>query len=85
MPPGKRRPQPSNDYRYYTGGGDFWRPNRFKGTSLRPWTSYRRLSTGLLAAEIKREYLIEAICFVIIAAVSAWPIATMVHAFSFLK
>jgi len=81
MPTGSRRPQPFIDYHYYTGSGDFRRSNRFKV----PWSSFRRLSTGLLTAEIKREYLIEAICFVIFACVSAWPIAIMVHAFSFLK
>ena len=42
--------------------------------------AFRNLSNEFLGAETKRSYAVEAAFFVIIVAVSAWPIASMVRA-----
>jgi hypothetical protein len=47
--------------------------------------SLRRLSSRFLSEEMKRDYLAEALCFVILISVSAWPIVSMVRALSWLK
>lgn len=44
--------------------------------------AFRDLSDQFLGAETKRSYAVEAAFFAIIVAVSAWPIASMVHALS---
>jgi hypothetical protein len=46
--------------------------------------SFRDLSNEFLAAETKRNYVIEALFFAIIVGVSAWPIVSMVRALSLL-
>jgi hypothetical protein len=50
-----------------------------------PSTSLRHLSSRFLATETKRDYVLEALCFVIMVGVSAWPIVSMVQALSLLK
>ena len=47
--------------------------------------SFRDLSNDFLRAEMKRDYVSEAVCFLIIVSVSAWPIVSMVRALSLLK
>lgn len=47
--------------------------------------SFRHLSSSFLTAETKRDYLLEAVCFVIMVTVSAWPIVSMMRALSLLK
>jgi hypothetical protein len=47
--------------------------------------SLRHLSSGFFATESKREYLMEALCFVIMTGVSAWPIVLAARALSLLK
>jgi hypothetical protein len=44
--------------------------------------AFRDLSDQFLGAETKRSYAVEAAFFAIIVVVSAWPIASMVHALS---
>ena len=73
---------PATDFAYQATGGDF----RVATTRLQPSTpSFRNLSKDFLAEEMKRDYLAEAVCFLIIVSLSAWPIASMVQALSFLK
>jgi hypothetical protein len=73
---------PASDFHYQTSGTDFRVANRPVRPSL---ASFRDLSKEFLGAEMKRDYLSEAICFLIIVGVSAWPIVSMVRAFSLLK
>jgi hypothetical protein len=47
--------------------------------------SIRQLSSEFLSGEMKRDYLAEAACFVIMISVSAWPIVSMVRALLWLK
>jgi hypothetical protein len=47
--------------------------------------SFRDLSNDFLREEMKRDYVSEALCFLIIVSVSAWPIAIMMRALSLLK
>ena len=82
MPAGLRLNHPLTDFHYQATGGDFRAPNtRFR----RATPSFREVSNEFLAGEMKREYLAEAFCFLIIVGVSAWPIVSMVRAFSLLK
>jgi hypothetical protein len=50
-----------------------------------PSPSFRDLSREFLGVEMKRDYLAEAFCFLILASLSAWPIVSMVRALSLLK
>ena len=50
-----------------------------------PSPSFRNLSSEFLSTEMKRDYVAEAFCFLIIVSLSAWPIVSMVRAFSLLK
>jgi hypothetical protein len=73
---------PVTDFAYQSTGGDFRvAPPRLRHSG----PSFRNLSRRFLAEEMKRHYLAEAVCFVIIVSLSAWPIASMVQALSFLK
>ena len=82
MPAGPRLPQPATDFAYQTTGADFGIAKNRVQHSAPP---FRHLSQDFLAQEMKRDYLKEAFCFLIIVALSAWPIASMVSALSLLK
>ena len=82
MPVGLRLTRPATDFHYQATGGDFRGGNN---RLQRSTPSFRDLSSEFLAAEMKRDYLAEAFCFLIIVGVSAWPIVTMVRAFSWLR
>ena len=82
MPAGLRPARPATDFHYQATGGDFRLPNN----RLQPSTpSFRDLSSEFLASEMRRDYLTEAFCFLIIVGVSAWPIVSMVRACSLLR
>jgi hypothetical protein len=86
MPVGLRPKQPVTDCHYQATGGDFRVANdRLKPSTPPASPSFRKLSNEFLAAEMKRDYLAEALCFVIIVSVSVWPIVSMVRALSWLK
>lgn len=73
---------PATDFAYQATGGDF----RVRTTRLQHSApSFRNLSKDFLAEEMKRDYLTEALCFLILVSISAWPIVSMVRALSFLK
>ncbi|HEY6071399.1 MAG TPA: hypothetical protein VIU85_08510 [Chthoniobacterales bacterium] len=73
---------PATDFAYQTTGADFGiAPNSIQ----HPVTPFRLLSQDFLTAEMKRDYRKEAFCFLIIAGLAAWPIASMVNALSLLK
>jgi hypothetical protein len=73
---------PTTDFHYQATGADF----RVARKSLRASTpAFRDLSNDFFAVEMKRDYLTEAFCFLVLVGVSAWPIVSMVQAFSFLK
>ena len=73
---------PATDFAYQATGSDF----RVAPPRLHPSrSSFRNLSRDFLAREMKRDYLAEAACFVIMVSLSAWPIVSMVRALSFLK
>ena len=80
-PAGFHHAHPAIDFPYQRTGADFRGP----GDSMSPTSSFRDLSNKFFAAEMKRDYLIEAVCFLIIAGISAWPIISMVRALSLLK
>jgi hypothetical protein len=82
MPVGLRPGHPATDFDYQASGADFRGTNDRRQRSTR---SFRDLSNEFLAAEMKRDYLVEAFCFLIIVGVSAWPIVSMVRALSLLK
>lgn len=82
MPARLRLPYPATDFAYQTTGADFGiANNRVKHSA----TPFRQLSQDFLAEEMKRDYVKEALCFLIIVGLSAWPIASMVNALSLLK
>jgi hypothetical protein len=86
MPVGLNPRHRVTDCHYHATGGDF----RVGNERLKPSTpalapSLRELSSEFLAGEMKRDYLTEALCFVIMISVSAWPIVSMVRALSWLK
>ena len=82
MPAGLRSKQPATDFAYQATGADFRVAHK---CAQRARPSFRDLSDKFLAGEMKRDYLAEALCFLIIVSVSAWPIVSMVRAFSLLK
>jgi hypothetical protein len=49
-----------------------------------PASPFHALSRDFLATETKRDYLVEAFCFIILVSVSAWPIVAAVRALSLL-
>jgi hypothetical protein len=77
MPTASYRKHPITDFGYQTTGTDF----RVQHAA----PPFRNLSKEFLAQEMKRDYLREALCFLVIAGLSAWPIASMVQAMSLLK
>lgn len=79
MPAGMRSPQPATDFHYRATGADF----RVAGSRAQR-SRFRDLSAEFLAQETKRDYRMEALCFVIIASVSAWPIVAAVRALALL-
>ncbi|MEY2511253.1 MAG: hypothetical protein QOE26_2016 [Verrucomicrobiota bacterium] len=86
MPVRSRRMHPVVDYNYQATNSDFRVANdrvRQPTPALSP--SFRQLSNDFLSGEVKRDYLAEAACFVIMISVSAWPIVSMVRALSWLK
>jgi hypothetical protein len=86
MPVGPNPRHRVTDCHYQTTGGDFRVGNdRLKQSTPAPSPSFRRLSSKFLSEEMKRDYLAEATCFVILISVSAWPIVSMVRALSWLK
>jgi hypothetical protein len=86
MPIGLRPKHPATDYHYQATGSDFRvANNRLKQSTPALSPSFRQLSDEFLSGEMKRDYLTEALCFVIIVSVSAWPIVSMVRALSWLK
>jgi hypothetical protein len=82
LPLESRLTHPSID-RPYHATGDFRAASRAKATA--PSASLHQLSSGFLATETKRDYVLEALCFVIIVSVSAWPIVALVRVLSLLK
>lgn len=77
---------PVTDCHYHAANGDLRATNdRLKPSPPSLGPSFRDLSNEFLAAEMKRDYLVEAFCFLIIVGVSAWPIVSLVRALSLLK
>lgn len=86
LPIGLHPNHPATDCHYQTTGGDFrGATDRLKPSTPALSPSFRKLSSEFLSEEMKRDYLTEAACFVILISVSAWPIVSMVRALSWLK
>lgn len=86
MPLGLRSKLPFTDYNYQATSGSF----RVATDHLQQSTpalspSLRQLSSEFLSGEMKRDYMAEAACFVILISVSVWPIVSVVRALSWLK
>jgi hypothetical protein len=77
MPTAADRKHPITDFAYQATGANF------RVQQAAP--AFRNLSKEFLAEEMKRDYLQEAICFLVIVGLSAWPIGSMVRAISLLK
>jgi len=85
-PAGSRSKLPVTDYNYQATNSDFRAAtDRLQPSTPALSTSLRQLSAEFLSGEMKRDYLAEAACFVIMITVSAWPIVSMVRALSWLK
>lgn len=82
MPAPSRLTHPATDFAFQTTGADFGIANSPVRHAAPP---FRHLSQEFLAEEMKRDYLKEAFCFLIIVSLSAWPIGLMVSALSLLK
>lgn len=81
-----RSEHPFIDYHYQPASGDLRGVNgRLKLSAPSAARSFRNLSNEFLGGEMKRDYVTEALCFLIIVSVSAWPIVSMVRALSLLK
>jgi hypothetical protein len=77
---------PVVDYNYQATNSDFRVANDRVQQSIPALSpSFRQLSNEFLSGEVKRDYLAEAACFIIMISVSAWPIVSMVRALSWLK
>ena len=86
LPAGSRPKLPAVDYNYQATGNDFRVGNdRHQQSTPALSPSFRQLSSEFLSGEMKRDYLAEAACFIIMITVSAWPIVSMVRALSWLK
>ena len=86
LPAGSRPKLPLIDYNYQATGNDFRVGNdRHQQSTPALSPSFRQLSSEFLSGEMKRDYLAEAACFVIMISMSAWPIVSMVRALSWLK
>ena len=82
------RPTPlATDYNYQPASADLRtsNPQFNKRPPFRVSPSFRDLSRQFLGAESTRSYVVEAVLFAIIAAISAWPISTMAHAMAQLR
>ena len=86
LPLGLRSTHPVTDYNYQTTSSDLRvATDRLQQSTPALSPSLRQLSGEFLSGEMKRDYLAEAACFVIMITVSAWPIVSMVRALSWLK
>jgi hypothetical protein len=86
MPVGLRPTHPVTDYNYQATSSDFRvATDRAQQSAPVLSPSFRQLSKEFLSGEVKRDYLAEAACFIIMISVSAWPIVSMVRALSWLK
>jgi len=86
MPLGLHSKLPVTDYNYQANGSDFRvATSRLQQSTPAVSPSLRQLSTEFLSGEVKRDYLAEAACFIIMISVSAWPIVSVVRALSWLK
>ena len=82
MPAPLRPHHPATDFAYQATGGDF----RVATTRLQHSApSFRNLSKDFFADEMKRDYVTEAVCFFVLASVSAWPIILAVRSLSLLR
>ena len=78
-----RSTRPAIEQRYHTDARDFRTATNRVVPAPRP--SLRQLSREFLAAETKRDYVMEAVCFTILVSVSAWPMVEAVRALSLLR
>ena len=86
MPVGSRPKHRVTDYNYQTTSSDLRvATDRLQQSTPALSPSFRQLSNEFLSGEMKRDYLVEAACFVIMIGMSAWPIVSMVRALSWLK
>ncbi|MDP9098380.1 MAG: hypothetical protein M3N48_05215 [Verrucomicrobiota bacterium] len=86
QPAGLRPKHPVTDYNYQATGSDFRvATDRRQQSTPAILPSIRQLSSEFLSGEMKRDYVAEAACFIIMVTVSAWPIVSMVRALSWLK
>jgi hypothetical protein len=82
MPARVRPTHPETDFAYQATSSNFGVANTKLQHSATP---FRHLSQDFLAQEMKRDYVKEAFCFLVIVGLSAWPIGLMVSALSQLK
>jgi hypothetical protein len=83
MAAGMRLKHPVIDFHYQPTGTDFRAANHHVRPSEA--AAFRDLSKTFLGAEMRRDFVAEAVCFLIIVSISAWPIVSMVRALSLLK
>ena len=86
-PNNRQRPSrlrhPILDGQYHASESNFRAASTpLKRSPAKAASSFRRLSSGFLNTEMKRDYVAEAFFFAIIVAVSAWPIVPTLRALS---
>ena len=77
-----RSAHPAIEQAYHADARDFRVST--ERVKLAPVSPFHALSRDFLAMETKRDYLMEAFCFLILVSVSAWPIIAAVRALSLL-
>jgi hypothetical protein len=81
-PAGLQSTHPAIEQAYHADARDLRiATERGKPAAVSP---FHHLSREFLARETKRDYLMEAVCFIILVSVSAWPIVAAVRALSLL-
>lgn len=80
-PAGLRPTRPVTDYHFHAPAGDLRAANnrlQLAPPGLAP--SFRDLSSGFLATEMKRNYVAEALLFAVMVGVSTWPMVSLAQA-----
>jgi len=74
-----RRRSPVTDYSFQSTVESVVQPSVISEKEISELRTFRKVSSDFLGAEAGRDYIAEAILFVCISCVAAWPIALAIH------
>ena len=74
-----RRHFPVTDYSFQSTVESVAQPSVISEKGISELRTFRKVSSDFLSAEAGRDYIAEAIFFVCISGVAAWPIALAIH------